>query len=116
MDLNTFDFSQNIPNLNIPNRDYIFENVIDNITPIDEIIDNKLKPILESNQKVIDNLSKSYIKLEKLYEIKEKELEEANKDAIKAKRYNVIMMVVSIISMLVAVAAWLLPNILGGKS
>jgi len=43
-------------------------------------------------------------------------LDEAKQDAKKAKRYNTAMMIITIISMLVAVAAWLLPNILGGAS
>ena len=51
-----------------------------------------------------------------LYNLKAKELDEAKRDAKKAKRYNTAMMIITIISMLVAVAAWLLPNILGGAS
>ena len=63
-----------------------------------------------------EHLTSNYKKLEELYNLKAKELDEAKRDAKKAKRYNTAMMIITIISMLVAVAAWLLPNILGGAS
>ncbi len=63
-----------------------------------------------------EQLTSNYKKLEELYNLKAKELDEAKQDAKKAKRYNTAMMIITIISMLVAVAAWLLPNILGGAS
>ncbi len=63
-----------------------------------------------------EQLTSNYKKLEELYNLKAKELDEAKRDAKKAKRYNMAMMIITIISMLVAVAAWLLPNILGGAT
>lgn len=72
----------------------------------------QIKLLNEHNEQLISN----YQKLEDLYKLKEKELEEAKQDAKKAKRYNTAMMIITIVSMLVAVAAWLLPNILGGAS
>lgn len=63
-----------------------------------------------------EQLTSNYKKLEELYNLKAKELDEAKQDAKKAKQYNTAMMIITIISMLVAVAAWLLPNILGGAS
>ena len=72
----------------------------------------QIKLLNEHNDQLISN----YKKLEDLYKLKEKELEEAKQEAKKAKRYNTAMMIITIISMLVAVAAWLLPNILGGVS
>ena len=42
--------------------------------------------------------------------------EEAKQEAKKSKRYNTIMMIISVVSMMIAAAAWLLPNILGGVS
>lgn len=63
-----------------------------------------------------EQLTSNYKKLEELYNLKAKELDEAKRDAKRAKRYNTAMMIITIISMLVAVAAWLLPNILGGAS
>ena len=44
------------------------------------------------------------------------DLEEAKQEAKKSKRYNTIMMIISVVSMMIAAAAWLLPNILGGVS
>lgn len=61
-------------------------------------------------------LESNYKKLEEIYNLKAKKLEEATQDAKKAKRYNTAMMIITVVSMLVAVAAWLLPDILGGAS
>lgn len=72
----------------------------------------QIKLLNEQNEKLVSSLKK----LEDLCELKEKELEEARKDAKKSKGYNAVMMIITIISMLVAIAAWLVPNILGGGS
>lgn len=72
----------------------------------------QIKLLNEHNEQLINN----YKKLEDLYKLKEKELEEAKQEAKKSKRYNTIMMIISVVSMMIAAAAWLLPNILGGVS
>ena len=72
----------------------------------------QIKLLNEHNEQLISN----YNKLEDLYKLKEKELEEAKQEAKKSKRYNTIMMIISVVSMMIAAAAWLLPNILGGVS
>ena len=72
----------------------------------------KIKLLNEHNEQLISNYKKS----EDLYKLKEKELEEAKQEAKKSKRYNTIMMIISVVSMMIAAAAWLLPNILGGVS
>lgn len=72
----------------------------------------QIKLLNEHNEQLISN----YKKLEDLYKLKEKELEEAKQEAKKSKRYNTIMMIISVVSMMIAAAAWLLPNILGGAS
>ncbi len=72
----------------------------------------QIRLLNEHNEQLMSN----YKKLEELYNLKAKELEEAKQDAKKEKRYNTTMMIITVISMLVAVAAWLLPNILGGAS
>ena len=59
-----------------------------------------------------EQLSNNYQKLEDLYKIKEQELAEAKEEAKKAKRYNTVMLIFTVVSMLVAIAAWLRPNIL----
>lgn len=64
----------------------------------------------EQNERLDDN----YKKLKELYKLKEKELQEAKRAERKAKIYNVIMLVLAILSMFVAIASWLFPNILGG--
>ena len=72
----------------------------------------QIKLLNEHNDQLISN----YKKLEDLYKLKEKESEEAKQEAKKSKRYNTIMMIISVVSMMIAAAAWLLPNILGGVS
>lgn len=70
----------------------------------------QIKLLAEQNVRLENN----YNKLEELYNLKDKELQEAKQGEKRAKVYNIIMMVITIISMLVAVAAWLRPNVLGG--
>ena len=72
----------------------------------------QIRLLNEHNEQLMNN----YKKLEELYTLKAKELEETKRDAKKAKQYNTVMMIIAVISMFVAVAAWLLPNILGGAS
>lgn len=71
----------------------------------------------EENQKLLikqnERLKASFDKLAEILEIKEKELEEAKRNERKSKKYNAIMLIISIVSMLIAVASWLLPDILG---
>ena len=43
-------------------------------------------------------------------ERRNEELEAAKREAKKAKRYNIIMLIISVVSLLVAVAAWVLPE------
>lgn len=81
----------------------------------DQIIaksNEQIELLVKQNEQMVNN----YQKLEDLYKIKEKELEEAKKDAKASKRNNIIMLILTIVSMLIAVAAWLLPNVLGGVS
>ena len=77
-----------------------------------ELGEKQIKLLAEQNQQLKANFNK----LEDLYKIKEQELQEAKREAKKLTRYNRWMMVLTIIAVLVAIAAWLLPNILGGAS
>lgn len=123
------DFSTQ-PLINVP--DYSFMN---NIVPqiatveIDEEstfayqMQQQTNQIIEKSNEQIkllnehnDQLISKYKKLEDLYKLKEKELEGAKQVAKKSKRYNTIMLIISVVSMMIAAAAWLLPNILGGVS
>lgn len=77
----------------------------------DQIIEKsneQIQLLNEHNQQLAAN----YKRLEDLYGLKEKELQESKQEAKKAKRYNFFMLIIAVASMLVAVAAWLLPNIL----
>lgn len=57
-----------------------------------------------------EQLNNNYQKLEDLYKIKEQELAEAKEEAKKAKRYNTLMMIITIVATVVAIASWLLPD------
>ena len=82
---------------------------------INQIIEksNEQTQLLNEHNK---QLTSNYKELEELYNLKAKELEEAKQGAKKAKWYNTAMMIITVISMFVAIAAWLLPNILGGAA
>ena len=60
----------------------------------------QIKLLNEHNEQLISN----YNKLEDLYKLKEKELEEAKQETKKSKRYNTIMMIISVASMIIAAA------------
>lgn len=123
------DFSTQ-PLINVP--DYSFVNNIDSQIQTVEIdeestfayqMQQQTNQIIEKSNEQIkllnehnDQLISNYKKLEDLYKLKEKELEEAKQEAKKSKCYNTIMMIISVVSMMIAAAAWLLPNILGGVS
>ena len=47
-----------------------------------------------------EQLANNYKKLEQIYSIKESELEESKKEVKKSKRYNIIMMIIAILSLL----------------
>lgn len=79
--------------------------------PIGNVISEKLEPVLNKNQAVIEVLNNNYNELLKLNEAKQKELEEAKKEAKSAKRLNAIMLVLTVLSTLIALASWLIPNI-----
>ena len=79
-------------------------------SPLFGMIEEQNKLLKKQNEQLESNNKD----LAQLLELKEKELKEATDDAKKAKSYNLWMMIISIISMLVAVASWLLPNIFGG--
>lgn len=81
------------------------QEMIDSITPLNEILVEVIKPILEENQKVVEGLNDNYIKLNDLYLLKEKELEESKREAEKAKKYNTKMMVIALVSAGIALAS-----------
>ena len=118
------DSSKNILNTELPTIDYpsIAYNIPSTTVEIDEEntfayqMQKQTDQILAKSNEQIEQLKSNYQKLEDLYKIKEQEVLEARKEAKKAKKYNVVMLIIAIVSMLVAIAAWLLPNILGGAS
>ena len=81
------------------------QKLLDSITPLDEILAEQIKPILDGNQKVVDGLSENFKKLDELYKLKENELEESKAEAQKAKSYNTKMLVLALISGGIALAS-----------
>lgn len=88
--------------------------MLNRIKPIDEVLEKELEPIVSSNQLVIESLTDNYNKLDDLYKLKEKELEDAKNDNKKLKTYNAWMLIITILSMLAAMASWIIPLIAGG--
>lgn len=81
------------------------QEMLDSITPLNEILAEEIKPILEGNQKVVDGLAENYNKLNELYSLKEKELAESKVEAEKAKKYNTKMLIIALISAGIAFAS-----------
>ena len=88
--------------------------LLSKIRPIDEVLEKELEPIVSSNKLVIEALTDNYNKLDDLYKLKEKELEDAKTDNKKLKTYNTWMLVITILSMLAAMASWIIPLFTGG--
>lgn len=107
-----YDDKYNLPPLNIDEEKTFAYQMQQQTNQIIEKSNEQIHLLKEHNEKLVGN----YKKLEDLYNLKEKELEEAKQEAKKSKRYNMIMMIISVVSMMIAAAAWLLPNILGGVS
>lgn len=101
-----------IPTIEIDEKSTFAYQMQQQTNQIIEKSNEQIRLLNEHNEQLMSN----YKKLEELYNLKTKELEEARQDAKKSKRYNTTMMIITVVSMLVAVAAWLLPNILGGAS
>ena len=74
------------------------QEMIDSITPLNEILAEEIKPILEG-------LNDNYSKLNDLYLLKEKELEESKQEAEKAKKYNTKMLIIALVSAGIALAS-----------
>ena len=72
----------------------------------------QIKLLIEQNQ----YLESNYKKLEELYILKDKELQDAKKAEKQAKIYNIVMLILTIISMLITVADRVIPNASGGVS
>ena len=116
IELDTYSFAKNIvpqiPVVEIDEESTFAYQMQQQTNQIIEKSNEQIALLVKQNEQ----LSNNYQKLEDLYKIKEQELQEANREAKKLTRYNRWMMVLTIIAVLVAIAAWLLPNILGGAS
>ena len=116
IELDTYSFAKNIvpqiPVVEIDEESTFAYQMQQQTNQIIEKSNEQIALLVKQNEQ----LSNNYQKLEDLYRIKEQELAEAKTEAKKAKRYNTVMLILTIISMLTAIAAWLLPNILGEAS
>lgn len=96
--------------MEVDEKDTFAYKIQQQINKIIEKSNEQNRLLCEQNERLDDN----YKKLKELYKLKEKELQEAKRAERKAKIYNAIMLVLAILSMFVAIASWLFPNILGG--
>ena len=116
IELDTYSFAKNIvpqiPVVEIDEESTFAYQMQQQTNQIIEKSNEQIALLVKQNEQ----LSNNYQKLEELYRIKEQELIEAKTEAKKTKRYNTVMLIFTIISILTAIAAWLLPNILGGAS
>ena len=110
LNLDTYSFAKNI----VPSIPTV---EIDEESTFAYQMKQQTKQIIEkSNEQIVllakqnEQLSNNYQKLEDLYKIKEQELAEAKEEAKKAKRYNILMMIITIVATVVAIASWLLPD------
>lgn len=81
------------------------QEMLDSITPLNEILAEEIKPILEGNQRVVEGLNENYAKLNDLYLLKEKELEDSKHEADNAKKYNTKMLIIALVSAGIALAS-----------
>lgn len=68
--------------------------------------EQQIKLLTEQNEQLIVNFNK----LDELYKIKEQELSESKAETKKSQRMNIVMLILTILSMLIAAASWLFPN------
>lgn len=91
--------------MEVDEKDTFAYKIQQQINKIIEKSNEQNRLLCEQNERLDDN----YKKLKELYKLKEKELQEAKRAERKAKIYNVIMLVLAILSMFVAIASWLFP-------
>ena len=96
--------------MEVDEKDTFAYKIQQQINKIIEKSNEQNRLLCEQNERLDDN----YKKLKELYKLKEKELQEAKRAERKAKIYNVIMLVLALLSMFVAIASWWFPNIVGG--
>ena len=81
-----------LPDLKVINFDP--NSIVEKYTPDDSVptfwenYSEHIRPIVDSQQKIIDDLTQNYNKLNDLYALKEAELQKAKKGESEAKKYN----------------------------
>ena len=66
----------------------------------------QIRLLNEHNEQLVNN----YNKLEELYNLKSKEFEKAKQDAKNSKNKYILATIISVISLLVAIASWVFPR------
>ena len=86
MDISNFKFPDLTPRIDtsfIDEMNKRNEEILNSISPLDEVLAEQLKPILEGNRDVVNGLNDNYAKLSELYTLKEKEFENSIEDSKK---------------------------------
>lgn len=101
-----------LPNISVPNNMHVpttielFRDNFDNIQmPEIEPVVNIPEVLAETYKPIIDNQNETINQLKKLYEQKEIECKKREKELIKSKKYNKIMLAITLTSMLVGVCS-----------
>ncbi len=104
--LNNQSFVPDIPKIEINKEDTFAYKTQQNLK---EIIDKSNTQIKLSAENV-KQLQSNYKKLEELYNLKEKEFVEAKQESKRSKKIAICSFIISIISTLIAIGAWLFPR------
>ncbi|SHK09819.1 hypothetical protein [Hespellia stercorisuis] len=105
-----YQFKPELPKIEIDEKSTFAYQMQQQTNQILEKSNEQIRLLTEHNERLESN----YKKLEELYKLKERELVEAKQETRKTKRMSIAMLVVAIISMLVASAAWASPLLIGG--
>lgn len=105
-----YQFKPEMPKIEIDEKSTFAYQMQQQTNQILEKSNEQIRLLTEHNERLESN----YKKLEELYKLKESELVEAKQETRKTKRMSIAMLVVAIISMLAATAAWVSPLLVGG--
>ena len=95
MDFDPFNYI--IPDINAIRH----SEIVDTITPVGQLIEDQIK----IQQEQLKELKNNYEKLKELYSLKAEEANKYEKEAKVSKKYNIVMLIVTLISTWVAIAS-----------
>lgn len=104
-----------IPNINMPTATELFnDSPYDIEMPEIEAV-NIPEVLAETYKPIIDNQNETINQLKSLYKQKESEYENKEKELAKSKKYNVIMLIIALVSMLVGIGSFIATIVMNYK-